>query len=315
MTQTSRKTLQILSLGGLLASSAHAQGPGIDWGQVVVTSINNLVGNSGGAFVHNGVVMVAWVGLAMMLGSIIKGSLAHIDGFNSFRVHVNFSELLVIAFKMWLLVQFLNYYMVPFPGTNLSIHHLPMYISDNLVATLNQGQLDAMQTDLNAVAAKMPHANVLLPLDALVFLIVLVWTGILSFVTFMLTSFGYIGEAVLIVFWPLFFWCALTKTFFSWFWNCFQGMCAFAAYRVIASVILYILADMMIFFFTHGVGADYSFGHWMAMLPIVILLMGLFIIALFMVPLIAASIFNGAGAIGQQALSIFGGAVRLAAAA
>jgi hypothetical protein len=47
------------------------------------------------------------------------------------------------------------------------------------------------------------------------------------------------------------------------------------------------------------VGSDYSIAHWIVLLPVVVLLVGLFVFALVMVPLLCASIFNGAGAIGQ----------------
>jgi hypothetical protein len=296
MPQT-RRILQLLALLALLGGNAHAAG--VDWGQQIITSVNNLVGASGGAFVHNGIVMVAWVGFFRMIWSTVNTSWSMIDNLDSFRVHFNLKEILLIAGQMWFLVQLLDYYMVPFPGTNLSVHHIPMYISDGLVAALNQGQLDAFNAYLATVSKKMVKPNPLLILDCLVYINILIEMGILSLVTFILTSFGYIGEAIMIVVGPLFFWCTLVPHCFSWFWNWVQSMFAFAAYRVMASVILYILSDVMVFFFVHGVGADYSIGNWIALLPIVLMLTGLFIFSLFLIPLLCASLFNGAGAIGQ----------------
>jgi hypothetical protein len=295
--------------------SAPVDAAGVDWGQVVVTSVNNLVGLSGGAFVHNGLVMVAVAGFCKVMYSIINTSWQMIDSFDSFRVHFNSKEIGLVLFQMWLLTQVLNHWMVPFSGTGLSVHHIPMYITDGLVALLNQGQMNAFVGYLSTISQNMQHPNPLDLLGVATYLFILVNMGMLSAVTFVLTSFGYIGEAILIVVTPLFVWCALTKTFFSWIFNCVQALCAFAAYRVLSNVILYILSEVLVNFFVHGIGNNYTIANWIAMLPVVIMLTGLFVFALFLIPLLAASLFNGAGAIGQTVISAIGSAAKEAVAA
>jgi hypothetical protein len=299
-------SVSVLALLYLCGLPAHAAG--IDWGQQVLNSVNNLVTSSGGVFVHYGLVMVAWAGFFKMMWIVIEANLDFLGNWGSHHIHVPIRELVLTAFQMWLCTQLLNYWMVPLAG-GFSIHQLPMYITDRLVNGLQQGQIDQFQQYVSNVGANIQQPSPLAIVDVIIYLAILFLMGVLSAVTFILTSFGYVGEAIMVVLAPLFFWCTFFKTVFSWFWNIVQSMFSFAAYRLVATVILYILADVLVFFFVHGIGVDpvtgaggdYSIGNWLAVLPIVVMLTALFIFALFMIPLICASIFNGAGALGQAA--------------
>ena len=214
-------------------------------------------------------------------------------------MHFDLESIVKTLFQIWVLTQILTYWSVPPPGMAHSIHQLPMYVSDSLVSGLAASKANEFMTYVKQVSTQMNHPNPLAILDVVVYVVILVIMGLLALVTFLLTSFSYIGEAIFVVITPLFAWCTFFSTVFSWFWNCVQNLLSFAAYKLVGGIIIYVLSDVMVNFFVNGVGTDYTIAHWIVLMPVVVLFTGLFIFALLLVPLLCASIFNGAGAIGQ----------------
>ncbi|MBV9082691.1 MAG: hypothetical protein JOZ62_08455 [Acidobacteriaceae bacterium] len=104
----------------------------------------------------------------------------------------------------------------------------------------------------------------------------------------------------------------MTKHFYSWFWNWLQGLFSFAMYRVMATVIGWVWANLYIYFFIHGVGDDFSIANWLALLPIVLMLTVAFVYSMFQIPRLTSALFAGAGSIGQSYVSAVGGGIRAA---
>lgn len=294
-----RSVLRCLILFAVLGV-ATAGAANTDWGQVVFDSVNNLVDQDAGKFVPIGLSLVAAASFAKILWGLCGNGLQRLGAVSSVgHPFMDLEEMLKILFQAWLLTQLLRYWATPGYGMAHSFHQLPMYVSDGLVSTLAASKADQFMQFVANVSTNMEHPNPLAILDVIVYILILINMGILSLAMFLLTSFSYIGEAIFVVITPLFGWCTFFETVFSWFFNCVQNMLAFAAYKVVGGIIITILSDVLLNFFLNGVGTDYSIAHWIVLLPMVIMFTGLFVFSLFLVPLLCASIFNGAGAIGE----------------
>lgn len=285
----------LFTIGGLASASAADT----DWGKAVFDSVNNLVDQDGSVFVHVGIGAVAAAGFLKLMWGLVSDQLQRLGLVAGGHVHFDLDSIVKTLFQVWVLTQVLTYWTTPMPGMAHSIHQIPMYLSDQLVSGLAASQADKFMTYVKQVSTQMDHPNPLAILDVVIYVLILVIMGILALATFILTAFSYVGEVIFVVITPLFAWCTFFHTVFSWFWNCVQNMFSFAAYKVVGAIVIYVLSDVMVNFFVNGVGSDYSIAHWIVMLPVLVMLVGLFVFALLMVPLLCASIFNGAGAIGQ----------------
>jgi hypothetical protein len=88
-----------------------------------------------------------------------------------------------------------------------------------------------------------------------------------------------------------------------------QVMIAVASYRVFGSALEYVMAGMWMLFVNNTLAGNTSVANWIAHGGIAIGLTLFFLLAMTMVPLFAAQIFNGAGAIAQAGSSAITGAV------
>jgi hypothetical protein len=284
----------------------NVQAADTDWGQLVFQSVNNLVDADGGLFVHYGIALVAAAGFCKLMYGLIRSGIQRLESVGSFQIQLDLWDVLRTLFQVWVLTQLLQYWVVAPWGMTHSLHQIPMYLSDGLVSALAHSKADQVMGYVKTASAQLEKPNPMALLDVAVYLWILIQMGVLSLVMFIITSFAYVGEAVFVVITPLFAWCTFFGTVFSWFWNCVQNMFSFAFYKVLGGVIVYVLSDVMVNFFVTGVSADYSISHWIVLLPVVLMLTGLFVFSLLLIPVLCSSIFNGAGLIGQAAVAAIG---------
>lgn len=288
---------------------------GVDWGSQIVDQVNQLITANGGVLVHSGLVLLAWIGLFKLFLMIIPMILRRLDLFHgNWHTTVHFSEILILLFQIAMTAFALNHWMNPLPG-GLSLHQIPTAFAKDIVQTFNRAQVDQFVTYVSTTVKNLQQPNPLHILDVLVYLWILLQMGMIAAAMFVISSFGFVGVGLYTVLGPLFIPLALTRHFYGWFWNWLQGLFAFAMYRVMAAAIGWVWSGVLTNFFVHGVGSDYSIGNWIALLPVVFMLLAGFAYSMFKIPAMTASLFSGAGAIGQSYVSAMGGAIRAAAAA
>jgi type IV secretion system protein VirB6 len=181
----------------------------------------------------------------------------------------------------------------------MSLHQVPTILAHNLVTEFDTATINSFAAYIADTVKHLDKPNPIQLLDIFVYLGILLDMGTLAACMFVITSFGFVGTGLMTVLGPLFIPLALTKRFYSWFWNWLQALVAFAMYRVMATVVGWVWANVYIYFFVHGVGTDYSIANWIALLPIVLMLTVAFLYTMFKIPAITASLLNSAGAIGQ----------------
>ena len=311
------RLLAILLLARPLFSQTPAPAAsGYDWGYLIVSQTNALVTAKGGILVNDGLAILAFIGGGLVLWEVIKWGMGRL-GFWHYT-HWPFGEIVMLFVKMGFLAYLLEHYIVPFNGLSTSFHQFPMVVSQHIVNQLDQSAITSFMAYVQSATTLVdPPKNPLAIIDNMMYLQILVIMGFVSAVMFLVTASGYVLTGVFTVIGPYFIplWMFRGGHANTWAWNWFSGLIAFAFYRVISTAIGFVLGNMWIYFFVHGVGQDYSIANWIVLLPIVYVLTLFSVALMFMVPLITAALFSGAGAIGQSAASVVGNAVRTAVAA
>lgn len=289
---------------------------GIDWFAQIVDQVNNLITSGGGALVPISLQLLAFIAFGKLLLMVCHMLLRHaLDMSGGWHTSVHFSEVLILLFQCALATFALNHWMIALPGTALSLHQLPTAFAKDITGIFDATTMDNFNQYVADTVKNLKQPSPLQVLDVLVYLWVLIQMGMLELAMYVVNAFGFVGVGVMTVLGPLFIPLALTRQLYGWFWNWLQLLVAFSAYRVMATAIGWVWANVMINFFVHGVGTDYSLANWIALLPQVLMLEGAFLFSMFKIPSMTSQLFSGAGSIGQSYVSAIGGAMRAAAAA
>lgn len=288
--------------------------PGIDWGSQIVDQVNALITARGGVLVPDGLILVAYIFVIKTLLMIAREIWSRVGYQGYHHPPVNWGEVLIFVFQAWLVVKALQFWMVPIAG-GLSLHQLPTALAGSITGTFDRATIDSFVGYVMGTIKNVQQPNPLQILDVLVYLYILLQMGILAAAMFVVSSFGFVGVGVYTVLGPLFIPLFLTRHFKAWGWNWLGGLFAFSMYRVMAAAIGWVWSNIMIFFFVHGVGTDYSIANWIVLAPIVVMLAFGFVYSMFKIPAMTSALFSGAGAIGQQYVNAIGSAARAAIAA
>jgi len=214
--------------------------------------------------------------------------------------------------------------MVNFPFVGFSFHSWPMAVSKHIVLVLGGSGVSprdkVMEFLQNPSSLVTAPVNPLAVVDGIVYVLVQAWAGLISFGMFVLGGLGYVLSGVMCVIGPYFvaLWIIGGRPA-GWAWNWMQVMIAVASWRVLGAVMEYIMGQMWLDFIANTLNGDTSIANWIAHGGICIGLTCFFLLGMTMLPLFAAAIFNGAGALGQAATGAVSSAVsagsRLVAAA
>ena len=149
---------------------------------------------------------------------------------------------------------------------------------------------------------------------AIVYGWVLLIIAVMSFVMFAVNAFGFIALGMFVLFGPLMIPLYITRNFKAKFWAWVDGLLVFSMFRAVSAAISFIFLHVLIGFFDNWVAGNYSLGHWLALLPTLLLLTGGFVYAMFSVPRITAMIFGGVAAHAQGVVDSLTSAVIAAVA-
>ena len=314
-----RKAVLITVVGLLCAWCMQAQGgspppaAGEDWGSQLVDWTNAIVNNYGGVFLHDGTVLLAWLFALKVLWMLFLWANKRALSF-AHHAHYPFPlpQFVLMFVKLAILVYLLNHYMVNFPFVGFSFHSFPMAISKHIVLHLDNGPQSPSAILMQYV--QDPTTLVSAPVDSsafvagTVYLGVQAWAGLISFGMFVLGGLGFVTSGVMTVIGPYFValwilggWPA------GWAWNWLQVLLAVGSYRALGAVMEYIMARMWLGFIQNTLNSNTSIGNWIAHGGICVGLTLFFLLGMTMLPLFAAQIFNGAGALAQAATGAVSG--------
>jgi type IV secretion system protein VirB6 len=118
---------------------------------------------------------------------------------------------------------------------------------------------------------------------------------------FAVNAFGFAAYGLFTLFGPLLIPLYLTRNFHSKFWGWVDNLIVFAMYRAVSAALTFVWLNVLVSFFDNTVNGDYSIGHWLALVPTLLMLTVSFAWAMFKIPALTSMLFGGAGAGAQGA--------------
>jgi hypothetical protein len=294
-----RKTLGLLFLAVILLpvpgaadASPSPTTPGIDWLSKVTDQVNDLVTAHGDQLVSIGNTELAFFAILTLTGIVVRWQISHmVIGFRP--VNYTIGDLLAFFINLAVCSVMLHYYNTPLPGAGISIHQIFPALAKVVTNVFDQSIVDGFLSRVTK-AADGTHAPGALDLvGAIVYTIVLLNVCILDLIMFAVNAFGFVALGMLTLFGPLIIPLFITRNFKSKFWHWVDGLLVFSMFRAVSAAISFIYVNVFICFLDNTVNGDYSLGHWLALLPTLILLNGGLLWSMFQVPRITGMIFGG----------------------
>ena len=305
----------LLPVSGAAAGGPKPLAPGVDWLQQVTDQVNQLVTTRGDQLVDFGNVELAFLALLTLVGIVVRWQLSHmVIGFKP--VNYTVGDLLAFFLNLAVCSVLLRYYDTPLPGTSLSIHQVFPALAKEITNVFDQTAIDGFLDRVRQAAAATQGPTTLDITGAMIYVIVLLNVAVMDFIMFAVNAFGFIALGMFTLFGPLMIPLFITRNFKSKFWQWVDGLLIFSMFRAVAAAISFIYLNVMIGFFDNSVAGDYTLGHWLALLPTLILLNGGLLWAMFQVPRITGMIFGGVAGQAQTFVSdLTNTIVRMVAAA
>lgn len=272
--------------------------PGYDWLANLTDIVNNLVTTKGAILVADGQLLLAAVGV-IELGLLIIRYLRN-DGGSAIEL---LADAVMLLLGVCILSTMLSFWMIPIPGTSISIHQIPGDVAKHLTGVFDREIFGRLQDHINAVLD--PKTGVQKPSSILDMLNVGIYMQVLGAMTLMqcamfcITAFGFMAQGLIVLFMPLLIPTIITKHFSHWFWGTLDCLVVFSMYRAVSAGVGFVWASMITTFFENSLNGAYSLGTFLAVLPTMWLLTVTFVLCAFMVPSMTSKMFGGAGQAGQ----------------
>ena len=278
--------------------------PGVDWLSQITDQVDQLITNSGDQLVQLGNIELAWFALLTLIGTVARWQLRHlVIGFHP--VNYTMGDLLAFFFNLLACSLLLHYYNNPLPGTALSIHQIFPALAKLVTGIFDQTLFDHFFQEVFKAAMDTHAPNAFNVFGSILYTIVLVVISIMSFVMFAVNAFGFVALGMFVLFGPLMIPLFITRHFKNKFWAWVDGLLVFSMFRAVSAALSFVFVNVLIGFFDHSVAGDYTLGHWLALLPALVLLTGGFVYAMFNVPRITGMIFGGVAGQAQAAVDSF----------
>ena len=310
--------VRLLVILFLPATGAAAGGPlatGVDWLSEVTDQVNNLVTAHGDQLVSIGNTELAFFALMTLVGIVVRSQMSHmVIGFRP--VNYTIGDLLAFFINLAVCSVLLHYYNTPLPVAGISIHQIFPALAKVVTNVFDQSIVDGFLTRVSRAFDGTQAPSALNLVGVVVYTNVLWNICFLDLIMFAVNAFGFIALGMFTLFGPLMIPLFITRNFKAKFWHWVDGLLVFSMFRVVAAAVSFIYVNVFISFFDNSVNGDYSLGHWLALLPTLILLNGGLLWAMIQVPRITGMIFGGVAAQAQDFVNtVTSSIVRFATAA
>jgi type IV secretory pathway VirB6-like protein len=216
------------------------------------------------------------------------------------------NELLVeLVMNTMLGSMMLTFYDTPMPwGGGFSFHQIFAKEAQWAAGTLDFSLLtDIVKTVMTIYKSiDLPHFYDVMALIAYVgtllnLLLVWLFTSGITLIAHVALGFGALVGPLLI---PFFIWPVMNWLFWGWV----RFMTTYALYIISSSAVVYLYAHVIMYFITHVIGADYSLGHFSAILLPFLMLNAVFMIAFWQCHGWARDLASGSASMGAAVSSM-----------
>jgi len=284
--------ITLLPVHGFGATGPSPLTPGIDWLSQITDQVDALVTNHGDQLVDIGTTELSFLAILTLVGIVVRWQISHmVIGFRP--VNYTIGDLLAFFINLAACSLLLHYYNVPIPGADLSIHQIFPAFAKSVTNILDQSLIDGFLDRVRQAAAGTQAPSAFNLTGAIVYATVLWNVALMDLIMFAVNAFGFIALGMFVLFGPLIIPLFITRNFKQKFWFWVDGLLTFSMFRAVSAAVSFIYLNVMIGFFDNAVAGDYSLGHWLALIPTLVLLNGGFLWSMFQVPRLTGMIFGG----------------------
>jgi len=213
-----------------------------DFLQYIFQAINNLLTQNLGFFDAMGqnlfrsfaTILVVWYGVKSALSAASGKSPFHFDNFASLVLTISFGFAMV------------NYYSTPIPGIGTSFHNLVTDEAQFLSSKIDQAQLQTVITQVADFESRMGSPSWGDFFGTAIYVIVTVLLAAAQAVAIVVIAYGFIATAVCVLVGPIFVPFFIVPKLEWLFWGWLRCFLQYAFYQVVASAVVYVIANLML---------------------------------------------------------------------
>ncbi len=261
----------------------------MDYLQFIFRAINDLLTQNLGFFDAMGqnlfrafaTILVVWYGVKSALSSAGGRHLLHFDNFASLLLTISF------GFGM------VNYYSTPIPGIGVSFHKLITDESQFLANKINQTELQTVEERIADFEIRMNSPAVADFLGTLMYVVIIILLAAAQAIAIVVIAFGFIASAVCVLVGPVFIPFFIVPKLEWLFWGWLRCFIQYAFYQVIASAVVYIIANLILGIFDLQPKGVISTVQLIEAFPVLFITFLASIYALLKIPALTNHIFSG----------------------
>ena len=261
----------------------------MDYLQFIFRAINDLLTQNLGFFDAMGqnlfrafaTILVVWYGVKSALSSAGGRHLLHFDNFASLLLTISF------GFGM------VNYYSTPIPGMGSSFHNLVTDESQFLANKINQTELQTVEERIADFEIRMSSPGVADFLGTLMYIVIIILLAAAQAIAIVVIAFGFIASAVCVLVGPIFIPFFIVPKLEWLFWGWLRCFIQYSFYQVIASAVVYVIANLILGIFDLQPKGVISTVQLIEAFPVLFITFLASIYALLKIPALTNHIFSG----------------------
>ncbi len=260
-----------------------------DFLQYIFQAINNLLTQNLGFFDAMGqnlfrsfaTILVVWYGVKSALSAASGRSPFHFDNFASLVLTISFGFAMV------------NYYSTPIPGIGSSFHNLVTDEAQFLSSKIDQAQLQTVVSQVADFESRMDSPNWGDIFGTAIYVIVTVLLAAAQAVAIVVIAYGFIATAVCVLVGPIFVPFFIVPKLEWLFWGWLRCFLQYAFYQVVASAVVFIIANLMLGALRLPPAGTLSTVQLIAWFPVLFITFLASIYVLLKIPTLTNHIFSG----------------------
>ncbi len=272
-----------------------------DFLQFIFQAINNLLTQNLGFFDAMGqnlfrmfaTILIVWYGIKSALAAAGGKSPFHFDNFATLLLTISFGFAMV------------NYYSTPIPGIGTSFHNLVTDEAQFLASRIDQAQLQTVVARVADFESRIDSPGVADFLGTIIYAIVMILLAAAQAIAIVVIAYGFIATAVCVLVGPVFIPFFIVPKLEWLFWGWFKCFIQYAFYQVIASAVVFVIANLILGILGLQPTGAISTAQLIGLFPVLFITFLAAIYALLKIPALTNHIFSGSA--GGSSAGILGG--------
>ena len=260
-----------------------------DFLQFIFKAINDLLTQNLGFFDAMGqnlfrafaTILISWYGVKSALAAASGKSPFHFDNFASLLLTIS------LGFGM------VNYYSNPIPGIGTSFHNLITDESQFLANKINQAELQTVIERVADFETRMDSPGWGDLLGTFIYAVVIILLAAAQAISIVVIAYGFIATAVCVLVGPVFIPFFIVPKLEWLFWGWLKAFIQYAFYQVIASAVVYVIANLILGIFDLQPKGVISTVQLIEAFPVLFITFLASIYALLKIPALTNHIFSG----------------------